>query len=366
MLRNPQKKKKTFFLICVCAPWRADERLGARRGAVGAWDAVDAGEGSSGLPELLAGQHATTRMGLRDGRGAAAKFNHPRGISLDSAGNVVLADAHNNAIRLISPDGDVATLAGALGIAGHADGPGSAALFNNPTGVACCRDGSILVTDTDNHCIRRVSPVRGFHSASSPPPASAAIEWETETVAGRRDAPGHEDASGTSARFCYPGACALDSGGYLVVADAGNDCIRRVSTDDWQVWTVAGMAGSRGHADGVRAEARFSSPAGIAVDIQGNIFVADRKVRASVHVCVCVCVWACGVVLDTSSVSLCLQMHCTEAQANHRITEFGRWRVRMGVSARFVAMRSRGAVMARTTWRVSTSPLPLPLTQEGA
>jgi len=266
--------------------------------------AVDAGEGSSGLPELLAGQHATTRMGLRDGRGAAAKFNHPRGISLDSAGNVVLADAHNNAIRLISPDGDVATLAGALGIAGHADGPGSAALFNNPTGVACCRDGSILVTDTDNHCIRRVSPVRGFHSASSPPPASAAIEWETETVAGRRDAPGHEDASGTSARFCYPGACALDSGGYLVVADAGNDCIRRVSTDDWQVWTVAGMAGSRGHADGVRAEARFSSPAGIAVDIQGNIFVADRKVRASVHVCVCVCV--CGRVVLFLIPRLCL------------------------------------------------------------
>ena len=171
----------SFGHVWSVAVTREGMLLVATRSAVYVVDAAAAGEDSGGLPELLAGQHATTRMGLRDGRGAAAKFNHPRGIALDSEGNIVLADSQNNAVRMISPDGNVTTLAGTLGIAGHADGSGSAALFNNPTGVACCWDGSILVADTDNHCLRRMSPVGGLHSASSSPPTRTAIEWHTET-----------------------------------------------------------------------------------------------------------------------------------------------------------------------------------------
>ena len=209
------------------------------------------------MPELIAGQPNTARMGLRDGKGLDARFQYPRGIALDAQGNIFLADSANNAIRKITASGVVSTLAGS-GIAGFADGPGSAALFNNPHGIAVGPDGSIWVADSDNHRIRKVSPSDGF----------------TETVAGRFV--GHEDAVGARARFCYPGACAMDSCGNLIVAEFGNDCIRLVSASGC-VTTVAGSAGSRGFADGAHTDARFNYPAGVAVDRHGTILIADRK-----------------------------------------------------------------------------------------
>lgn len=220
-------------------------------------------------PELIAGQHNTTRMGLKDGQGLEAKFNYPKGIALDQEGNIYLADSANNAVRKVTRSGTVTTLAGALGIAGYADGEGSAALFRNPTGVAVCRaDGTILVIDSDNHCIRRISSIDGW----------------TETVAGSVSGlPGFNDAHGRSALFCYPGACALDSCGNLIVTDWGNSCIRRVSlpfcrtASPWLVTTIAGCFWQSGFADGQNMNARFSQPAGVAVDNHGNIFVADRK-----------------------------------------------------------------------------------------
>ena len=225
----------------------------------------DGGGWRDAMPELIAGQHNATRIGLKDGQGSQAKFNYPRGICVDRQGNILLADSCNNAVRKVTRCGAVTTLAGALGIAGYADGRGSAALFSNPTGVAVCSDGTILVADTDNHCLRTVSSIDGT----------------TETVAG--GLVGYDDGEGKSARFCYPGACALDSGGNLIVADVGNDCIRRVyvplssAACPWLVTTVAGSAGSRGFADGERTDALFSCPTAVAVDSSDNVLVADRK-----------------------------------------------------------------------------------------
>jgi sugar lactone lactonase YvrE len=143
--------------------------------------------------------------GSTDGTGPAALFHSPSGIAIDNGGNVYVADTGNNTIRQITPAGVVTTLAGLAGFSGSADGAGTSARFNQPSGLALDAAGSLYVADTGNSVIRRVTAagvVTTFAGLS--------------TVAGRRD------ATGTAALFNQPKALACDSGGNLYVADAGN------------------------------------------------------------------------------------------------------------------------------------------------
>jgi sugar lactone lactonase YvrE len=93
--------------------------------------------------------------GYADGSGAEAEFNYPKGVAVDSAGNVYVADSNNNRIRKVSPLGDVSTLAGSAG--GYADGSGAKAQFCNPKGVAVDSAGNVYVADSDNHCTRKIT-----------------------------------------------------------------------------------------------------------------------------------------------------------------------------------------------------------------
>lgn len=95
--------------------------------------------------------------GYVDGVGSAARFNKPLGIAVDAQGIVYVADNGNNRIRKITPDGTVSTLAG-TGTAGFADGDSAAAMFNWPYGVAVDRNGNVYVGDTQNYRIRMISP----------------------------------------------------------------------------------------------------------------------------------------------------------------------------------------------------------------
>ena len=95
--------------------------------------------------------------GFRDGAGAQAAFNTPSGIALDRHGNLYVADTGNHAIRKITTNGTVTTLAGS-GIAGSADGKGALAQFNGPVGVAVDAEGVVYVADTYNDRIRRIAP----------------------------------------------------------------------------------------------------------------------------------------------------------------------------------------------------------------
>ena len=91
--------------------------------------------------------------GATDGTGAAARFTYPKGLTVDANGNVFVADTYNNRIRKISPQGVVTTVAG-TGVRGNTNGWAAAAQFNRPEGIAVDSSGNLFVADTSNHAIR--------------------------------------------------------------------------------------------------------------------------------------------------------------------------------------------------------------------
>jgi sugar lactone lactonase YvrE len=214
---------------------------------------------AGGVVTTLAGMAGSSgSAGSADGAGRTARFDHPIGIAVDGGGTLFVADTRNHTIRKIGADGVVTTLAGSPGNSGSADGTGSAARFNRPMGLAHDVAGNLLVADSDNNTIRKIS-------------AAGVVT----TLTGAASSSGSADGTGHDARFQAPEGVAVDgSGGRVLVADTLNHTIRTISATG-VVATLAGTAGLAGSADGLGAAARFSSPAGVAVDGSGTVFVAD-------------------------------------------------------------------------------------------
>lgn len=195
--------------------------------------------------------------GSADGTGSDARFYYPFGVVVDNAGNLYVADTFNHTIRKITPTGAVTTLAGLAGALGDDDGTGDNARFYYPMGIALDTSGGIYVADEYNHTIRKVTP-----------------EGEVTTLAGLAGVPGDDDKTGSDARFYFPVGIAVDSAGNVYVGDSSNHTIRKI-TPDGAVTTLAGLAGVPGSADGMGSDARFNVPGGVAVDSMGNVYVAD-------------------------------------------------------------------------------------------
>lgn len=194
--------------------------------------------------------------GFINGTSAVAKFRFPRGVTIDLANNIYVADAGNQCIRKISPSGDVNTFAGS-GDKGFADGKGTLAQFDYPSGIVADKHGNLFVADPGNHCIRKIT--------------SAGV---VSTIAGSRVA-GFADGNGSSAQFNSPGGLTIDASGNILVADTENHCIRKI-TPSGRVTTIAGRP-KFGYEDDLGTFARFSGPTGVAVDSKGIIYVADNR-----------------------------------------------------------------------------------------
>jgi hypothetical protein len=213
-------------------------------------------------------------VGSDDGTNSDAQFNNPVGVAVDINGNLYVGDYGNYTIRKITPVGGTnwvtTTIGGLAGNFGDDDGTNKTARFSSPHGVAVDTNGNVYVADSGNYTIRKITPVEGT------------TNWVTTTIAGLAGNLGGGDGTNSDARFNYPTGIAVDDNGNVYVADSDNDTIRKITPvgtggTNWVTTTIAGSDGSDGSADGTNSVARFSYPAGIAVDTNGNLYVADMN-----------------------------------------------------------------------------------------
>jgi len=202
--------------------------------------------------------------GAVDGPEASALFNGTAGVAPDASGNLYVADDGNATIREISASGTVSTLAGSAGVQGVVDGTGSAARFYDPQNLAYDpTSGNVYVADGQGNVIRKVTP------------AGVVTTFAGGAIVGGPGTAGSADGTGGAAEFNDPTGIGVDAQGNVYVADTGNDTIRKITPGE-VVTTLAGYPQVSGSADGIGNAARFSSPSGIAVDGNGNVFVADN------------------------------------------------------------------------------------------
>ena len=148
------------------------------------------------------------------GANTIAQLLNPKGIAVDGSGNVFVAD-HDTIVEIM-PGGagwTVSTIAGSADVLGSADGMGTNAQFDNPLGLAVDSAGNILVADAGNEVIRKITQV--------------GTNWVVSTIGGLVNAPGSADGTGLAARFAYPSGVTADLSGNFYVADFGNNSIRK-------------------------------------------------------------------------------------------------------------------------------------------
>lgn len=228
-------------------------RFGALTGlalaASGTLYAVDGGNGAlravtaEGLVSTLAGAPAGTQAA---GTG---------GLVVDGSGDILVASASVNAVLKVTAAGAITVFAGQERQGGSADGTGTQARFGEPSGLALDASGNLYAADRTNQTLRKISS-----------------QGLVTTVAGAVGAAGAQD--GAQATFNGPAGLAADAAGDVYIADAGNDTIRKLAPDG-TVTTLAGAAGQAGSQDGTGAAARLSAPKALAMDAKGVLYVAD-------------------------------------------------------------------------------------------
>jgi sugar lactone lactonase YvrE len=228
---------------------RFADPFGVAAGADGRVYVTDTGDisgirvvSSEGVQTLTGGA-----PGFVDGPGRTARFDGPSGLAVGPDDTIYVADTANNAIRTVTADGAVTTLAGD-GLPGHRDGAGATARFNGPIGIAVDARGHVFVADTYNDCIREVAP-----------------DGRVRTVAGTGE-PGWADGAAATALFDTPTGLAFDRQGRLLIADTGNGQVRMLDSAG-RVSTLA------------TGPVHLSRPLSVAADDEGTTYVSDEQGR---------------------------------------------------------------------------------------
>jgi sugar lactone lactonase YvrE len=198
------------------------------------------------------------KMGKVDGLLHEASFANPMGIAADQKGNLYISDSHNNLIRKIGIDGLVSTVAGS-GEPGSFDGKGIRASFFYPVSVCTDKKGNVFISDTHNNLIRKID------SAGN-----------TTTIAGARSGQQNVVADSLDVRLDNPAGICVDDHDNLYIADWANNVIRKISPEGQSI-ILAGSVGNRGAVDGAGSEASFYLPWGIVPDSINNIYVSDFR-----------------------------------------------------------------------------------------
>ena len=211
----------------------------------------------SGVVTTIAGSPG--QPGFVDGAGSVARFNQPAHLAVDDAGNVIVADSGNHAIRKVTPTGVVTTVAGGVLGSGYVNGPASTAQFDGPAAVALDTAGSIYVADEFNCVIRKITTNGVVGTLAGAGPANCASV----------------DGAQPLASISYPRLLVATGVDEVIFVEVMATQLRR-ARGDGSIQVVAGN-GAEGNTDGLGVQAYFTTIGAMARDGAGNIYVADAR-----------------------------------------------------------------------------------------
>ncbi len=266
-------------------------------------------DGKCGMLTLVAGNGVPGFSG-DNGPAIDSQFNQPQGIAVDTAGNIYVSDSANNRIRRIS-NGVITTIAG-TGVAGSAgdNGPAASAELSYQYGIAVDTLGNIYFADSGNHSVREISGgtittvfrvpqlneplavavdsagnIYFTAAGDSAPRAYGAVfeisKGQLSLIAGVQasrqtaEAPLCGNGPAQGAPFVSPQGIAVDLAGNVYVADAYENCVREISKGGVTKFAGNGIHYSPPGDGGPAASASLTFPAGVAVDSEGNVYIAD-------------------------------------------------------------------------------------------
>ncbi len=264
------------------------------------------------VPATVYGQVTTfagsPMVGYANGTGAAAQFNWPQDMVKDASGNIYVTDSYNNNIRMITPAGVVSTYAGSTtGVSGFVDGKDTSARFNFPNGITIDSFGNLYVADFFNNAIRKIAPggvVTTFYENDAVLSAPGPMIFDNSgniivvgqesfnivkitpagvgtVLAGVYGPPYNFYTNGpeAQAQFSYPSDIRSDTAGNIYVADASNNAIRKITP----AGIVSTFAGSQvpfntgGYLNGIDTAARFNYPVGVEIGPGGIMYITDMN-----------------------------------------------------------------------------------------
>ncbi|WP_316793916.1 IPT/TIG domain-containing protein [Pedobacter frigoris] len=230
--------------------------------------------------------------GFANGQGTDASFNFSgeswyrcSGIAVDDNLNVYVTDVGNHCIRKIDKDGNVTTFAGNPSSGGYADGKGTAAKFSIPYGLTIDHLGNLYTADPGNWDIRKITPdgTASIYAWANAEPWNLAFDRKTGNIfyfACTSPATVYQvTPEGITTQSVtglnYPSAIAFDNAGNMFVTVHGDQVVKKFLAGSWTGGTIAG-SGAQGYLDGPASTAKFSLPWGMSIDASNNLYIAGN------------------------------------------------------------------------------------------